>query len=38
MVMNFNMYVVIFITVLPMFGSLAAEDRVRQRDANFWYH
>lgn len=36
--MNFNMYIVIFITVSPTFGSLAAEDGVRQRDTDFWYH
>lgn len=35
MVMNFNMYRVIFITISPPFGSLIVEDRVRQRVTDF---
>lgn len=35
MVMNFNMYIVIFITVYLTSGSLAVEDRVRQRHEFF---
>lgn len=35
MVMNFNIYRVIFITMSPTFGSLIVEDRMRQRVTAF---